>query len=60
MIGRLRAGWRLLAHPKREEDWTCPTCKTVQGTGRGQCMNGCGSRGPLAPPRPPKPEGAAS
>ena len=30
------------------EEWTCPDCGTVQGTGRARCMRGCGTDGPLA------------
>lgn len=56
MIRRLL---NLFGWPKRGDDWTCPTCGTSQGSGRAQCMNGCGTKGPLAPtPRPAAPGGA--
>jgi hypothetical protein len=41
----------LLAFPKREDTWTCPDCLTENDAGRGRCMNGCGTEGPLAPSR---------
>lgn len=46
--------------PKREELWTCSACQTENEPGRAQCMNGCGTKGPLAPqPRPAEPEEAS-
>ena len=41
----------LLAHPKRDDTWTCPTCGDENEAGRAKCMNGCGAEGPLAPRR---------
>lgn len=48
-----------LANPKRGEPWNCPQCGTPNDPGRSQCMNGCGSRGPLAPPPRPAPDGGS-
>lgn len=61
MIRRVaRALLLRLANPKRGGTWTCSECQTANEDGRATCMNGCGTRGPLAPGTSPTVERRAS